>query len=329
MLKAAHLLDDFGMGGVTRALTVFENTKLAQTASSEIVPVTSTAKLAPALNVDVIVDHMALSWRRLAFLLSLRLRNPKAAIVHVEHSYTKAFEASQVYSRSRFRTMIRISALLFDKIVCVSNAQRDWMRDCVGIPASKLKVIYPWSGRLDLQSISAPSPRNGRPLRLLAYGRYAAVKNFDSLIAAMQSFRADEVDLTVFGDGPDREALTEMAKRMPHVTISGPTDQLDAYLENCDAVIMPSHYESFGLVATEARLAGRAIIVADVDGLPEQASSGIVTKLRTPTEIVSAIQKARRAPLAAMGAAGREDVCNQHKDILAGWSQLFKELAKG
>ncbi|MEO9461353.1 MAG: glycosyltransferase family 4 protein [Marinomonas sp.] len=328
MLKAAHLLDDFGMGGVTRALTVFENTKLAQTASSEIVPVTSTAKLAPALNVDVIVDHMSLSWRRLAFLLSLRLRNSSSVILHVEHSYTKGFEASQVHSRSRFRTMIRISALLVDKIICVSNAQRDWMRDQVGIPASKLEVIYPWSGRLELQSISPASPRVGQPLRLLAYGRYAAVKNFDSLIQAMLSFRPDEANLTIFGDGPDRQKLIKLAGDMPHVTVSGPTDKLDSYLENCDAVIMPSHYEAFGLVATEARLAGRAIIVADIDGLPEQASTGIVSRLKTPKDIVSAIQRARRAPLAAMGAAGRVDVSNQHKDIVAGWRRLFKEMTK-
>jgi glycosyltransferase involved in cell wall biosynthesis len=36
-----------------------------------------------------------------------------------------------------------------------------------------------------------------------------------------------------------------------------------------DIFVLASHYESFGLVLTEAREAGCAIIASDVDGIPE------------------------------------------------------------
>ena len=102
-MNIAHLLDDFGMGGVTQALTVFDQPVLKRIATSKVVPILPDARLAPKLNVDLIVDHMALSWARIPFLVGLRARNPKARIVHIEHSYTRAFERQKVPSKLRFR----------------------------------------------------------------------------------------------------------------------------------------------------------------------------------------------------------------------------------
>jgi len=72
MIKIAHLLDDFGMGGVTRALTLFDEPDFIGVAKSQVISVNAKELVAPALNADLIIDHMALSWRRLVFLTSLR-----------------------------------------------------------------------------------------------------------------------------------------------------------------------------------------------------------------------------------------------------------------
>ncbi len=327
MISVAHLLDDFGMGGVTRALTLFDNPELASRGTSQIVPVDPSAQLAPSLQADLIVDHMALSWRRIAFLLSLRARNPHARIVHVEHSYTSGFEAAQVDSRKRFRAMLKLASRLLDQFICVSEAQRRWMAEDVGVPTHKLQTIHPWSGRFELNAVPAISMRRNRPLRLLAYGRFADCKNFEALVIAMQSLSADKAQLTLFGDGPNRVVLAKLAEPLSHVKVDGPAQDVSAYLADCDAVIVPSRTEAFGLVATEARLAGRALIVADVDGLPEQVgSAGLVASLASPLEIVTAIKWAMRAPLAEMGQAGRRDVALQHDEIIAGWIDVY-ELA--
>ena len=211
MITLAHLLDDFGMGGVTRALALFDEPELAGLAQSRVVPISPDARIAPALDADIIVDHMALSWARLAFLASLRARNPKARIIHIEHSYTRSFEAEQVNGSGRFRFMLRLAASLVDQIVCVSKAQRDWLQGPVGVASAKLRVIYPWCGRADLLNLPASAPRGDRALRLLAYGRYAKVKNFAELVTAMRSFEGSEVKLRVFGDGPERSLLKALA----------------------------------------------------------------------------------------------------------------------
>ena len=327
MITIAHLLDDFSMGGVTRALTLFEEPMIARQARSKVVSVNQTAMIAPKVDADLIVDHAAVSWRRLGFLISLRARNPKARLVHVEHGYTQGFEAANVTAKRRFRAMLRTAFALFDDVLCVSNAQRNWLINEVGIEGRKLRVIYPWTDRSELFAIAPAQPRGERPLKLVAYGRYAEVKNFAELITAMRCFSPDEVQLTLFGDGPERTFLTALSADMPNVRVLGPCLDPKEHLADCDAVIVPSKYEAFGLVATEARMAARAVIGADVDGLPEQlGEGGHVASLGAAPDIAEAIRWAIRADLPQLGMAGRRSVKSQHSQILYRWSKLIEEV---
>ena len=329
MIRVAHLLDDFAMGGVTRALTLFEEPALAASAHSKVVPVNSGAGIAPRVEADLIVDHMALSWKRLVFLASLRARNPKARIVHVEHSYTASFERAQVKSKARFRTMLKVAATLVDEFICVSGAQKNWLAKVVGIKADKLSVIHPWTDRAELFDIDTSRKHRNPKMRLLAYGRYAPVKNFDALIEAMRLTPPDIVDLTIFGDGPDREKLEELSADLDNVCILGPCNTPGTYLAECDAVIIPSKSEAFGLVATEARMAGRAIIVSNVDGLPEQVGNGgFVATMRNADEISQAILKAAKQDLVQLGVQGRTEVRGQSEEIIIRWIRLFERATE-
>ena len=327
MISIAHVMDDMGMGGVTRALTLFDEPQITSKARSEIVTTRPDARLAPKLSADLIVDHATFSWARLPFLLSLRARNPQARLVHVEHSYTRAFEQGEVGSKRRFRALLRFASGLFDDVVCVSNAQREWLADDVGIARAKLRVIYPWTDRTSLFTMPVTKPRTSGPINLLAYGRYAKVKNFAALIQAMRAFEPYEARLTVFGDGPDRDALERLASDLPHVEVHGPSSDPAPYLKACDAVIVPSRYEAFGLVATEARMAARPVIAADVDGLPEQAGEGgCAFPMDNAAQIAEAIHWAINADIAPMGLAARGGVEGQHAQILQRWTRLIEEV---
>ena len=330
MITIAHLMDDFGMGGVTQALTLFEQPLIKRQARSKVVPVRPDTRLAPRLDADLIVDHATLSWARLPFLISLRARNPQARIVHIEHSYTRAFEDNHVRAKTRFRTLLRIAARFYDETVCVSDAQRDWLLTEVGLACDSLRVIYPWTDRTQLFALPAANPCPDRPVRLLAYGRYAAMKNFAELISAMRFIDPSQAQLTLFGDGPERTLLEALAADLPHVHVNGPCPDPKEYLAHCDAVVIPSRYEAFGLVATEARMAARAVLVADIDGLPEQAAEGgLVAPLSNACDIAKVIVWSTRADLKSLGMAARRGVKSQHSAILHRWSQLFAEVEAG
>lgn len=324
MIKVAHLLDDFAMGGVTQSLKLFEQPRMQEIAHSFLVPIKPRTNIAPLVEADVIVDHMAASWERMPFLASLRARNRKAHIVRVEHSYTAAFEEHRVLQIGRFRLLLRLSAMLANEVVCVSEAQRGWVTQDVGIRSGKVRTIYPWSGRDRLFQLGQLPRRRDAPLQLLAYGRFAEVKNFENLIRAMRSFSQNEVQLTLFGDGPLRPRLRAIAAGQTNVRLFGPQDDPSLWLRAADAVILPSRYEAFGLVATEARMAATPPIVADVDGLPEQAvNGGIVADLSCAYSIARAIRAATRAPLAQLGLEAREGVRSQHDRILDRWEELL------
>ncbi len=327
MIRIAHLLDDFAMGGVTRALALFDDPRVTRRSRSFTVPMGGKMQLAPALDADLIVIHVPPCWGRLPYLAALRKRNPDARIVQVEHSYTRSFERLRVSSRWRFRLLLRMAAGLVDDIVSVSHGQARWLLEA-GVSPSKVTTIPSWSGRFELARVPDRTDHSD-PLRLLAYGRLSQEKNFAALIEAVGRLAPEQVELTLFGSGPEQEALTALADALDNVTIRPACPDPAPWLAKCDAVIVPSRYEAFGLVATEARMAGRAILVADVDGLPEQARAGggVVVPMGTAGEISSAIKSFMKRDLSALGRAARAGVSSQHDEIVTAWLAVIERAA--
>ena len=50
---------------------------------------------------------------------------------------------------------------------------------------------------------------------------------------------------------------------------------LQFYYSAADVLVMPSHYESFGMVALEAMACGTPVVVSDVGGLQELAAQAV------------------------------------------------------
>lgn len=322
-LRVIHLLDDFGMGGVVRALSVFQEPELTAFSASEIIPVAANTRVAPHLPADIIITHFPPSWSRLSFFVSLRLRNPSAKLIHVEHSYTRSFEQLHVSSKFRFRSLLKLAFGMFDHIVGVSNAQTDWLQEITHRSADNIHAIYPWSGRDELRKLAPPKRDDHHPLRLASYGRFDAIKNFVPLIDAVSAI-GPAVELHLAGSGPEEAALIARSNMAENVHMHGHIDDIGAFLSQADAVIVPSLRESYGLVATEARLAARPIIVADVDGLPEQVgSSGLVAPCRTADEITQAICQFMTLPFGAMSTAARRGSIGIRSATLSRWTELL------
>lgn len=324
MVKIVHLLDDFGMGGVVRALGVFDEPELVRCASSETVPIARNTYWAPTLDADVIITHFPPSWARLGFFWTLRLRNPKARLIHIEHSYTRSFEQHNVPRADRFRMLVRLALRHFDDIVCVSDGQREWLTGTAGIDPGRCRTIHPWSSRQELLEIPAPEKRSGRALRLAAYGRFSQEKNFAALIDAVARI-GPSAELQLAGSGPDEMDLRSRAQAAGNITIHGPISDIGAFLSSADAVIAPSKWESFGLVATEARLAARPIIVADVDGLPEQVgNAGLAAPCDSAEDIICAIERFQALPFDQMSHAARREVSGKRGQIIDQWMALLQ-----
>ena len=325
--QVLHLIDDAGMGGVTRILNEYLP-RLADGFSHRVVQVGPGRRLQATGRPDVVVIHFTMNWRKLPLLLALRRQCRGARLVLVEHSYTEAYERLCVPRRRRFRTMLRLAYGMADRVVAVSCGQADWLSSAGLVKPSRLVVI---ANACDADSFAGvpPLPDRTGPLRLGAYGRYVPQKGFDLLVAAMRLVPASAATLILAGSGPDHAVLAEAAQAMPHVTVGGPISNPQAFLADVDAVIVPSRWEAFGLVAAEARAAGRPVLAASVDGLVEQVRSdrGSVCALDTPERIAAAITDLAERDLAAMGAAARRSVAGAIDSTIAGWAALLRQPA--
>lgn len=135
---------------------------------------------------------------------------------------------------------------------------------------------------------------------------------------------ADTCSLALGGSGPLQDAIAAAAESAPNVSLVGQVDNVAAFLSAADAVVVPSLYEAFGLVATEARLAGRPVLVADVDGLPEQVGhGGLVAPCNTSAEIADAISRFTKLPLNDMAMKAQESARNHRMSVIEGWKKLL------
>jgi D-inositol-3-phosphate glycosyltransferase len=122
---------------------------------------------------------------------------------------------------------------------------------------------------------------------ILFVGRVEPIKGIDTLIRAMAHIihndpaRRGQVMLCVIGgdvgDSPDRwdaelkrlHSLRQELDIADMVIFVGAQEQqtLPCYYSAADVVVVPSHYESFGMVALEAMACGKPVIASDVGGL--------------------------------------------------------------
>ena len=123
------------------------------------------------------------------------------------------------------------------------------------------------------------APR-GEPL-LFSFGRLEYEKGVQDLIAALPRIRRAHpgTRLAVAGTGTAAPMLVEAARAhrvRRSVTFLGhlPDDELAATLAAADAVVLPSRYEPFGIVALEAAAAGAPLVASTAGGLGEVVVDG-------------------------------------------------------
>ncbi|MEA5515268.1 glycosyltransferase family 4 protein [Nodularia sp. UHCC 0506] len=163
---------------------------------------------------------------------------------------------------------------LADRVIAVSHAVANSM-ERRGIPKSKLRVVS--NGTLN-----SPRHRNiqdyqplplQRPAITTVAGMYSRKGIIDLIVAFIKvAEKFPQAHLYLVGDGPDRsmfEAMVQKTIYRDRIHFEGFQPEPQRYMLATDVFVLASHCESFGLVLTEAREAGCAIIASDIDGIPE------------------------------------------------------------
>jgi D-inositol-3-phosphate glycosyltransferase len=176
-----------------------------------------------------------------------------------------------------------------DRVIAATIAEVTQLRFLYKANASKLVVIPPGVDVSHFYPIPADEAKLYVGLKpedrmVLFVGRIERLKGVDTLIQAMSGLHLEEkqrVHLAIIGGDPaasPREMSGEMARLQKlcddlsvgqTVVFLGKRDQdkLPYYYSAAELVVMPSHYESFGMVALEAMACGTPVIASEVGGL--------------------------------------------------------------
>ncbi|MET0547026.1 MAG: glycosyltransferase family 4 protein [Caulobacterales bacterium] len=175
---------------------------------------------------------------------------------------------------------------LGDRIIAVSEAVA---RQSIarGMPKSKIRVVL--NGTTGTARLAEPPPPP-MDLQRPCIGTVAGLhprKGIDTLISAFeQVFQArPDVHLYIAGVGPYGEAYENQAKASAaaaNIHFLGFVMDPRPYLASFDVFALPSLADPFALVVLEARWAGCAIVVSDVDGMPEAVDHGKAGRLIPP-----------------------------------------------
>jgi D-inositol-3-phosphate glycosyltransferase len=121
---------------------------------------------------------------------------------------------------------------------------------------------------------------------VLFVGRLQPLKGADLAVRALAEVRARNAQLVIVGgpSGPDGAnevtALHALVAQLGldqrvHFVAPQPHEQLVEYYRAADVCVVPSHTESFGLVALEAAACGTPVVAADVGGLRLLVDDGV------------------------------------------------------
>ncbi len=137
--------------------------------------------------------------------------------------------------------------------------------------------------------------------RIATVGRVTKAKGADLLLDAFGCVARDDhkIELTYYGDGPDREALASRAAESglgDRVRLAGFVADRDAIYANVDLYVHASRRESMSNSVIEALASGIPCIVTDVGGMSEAVVDGECGLVVPPDDVkalAAAIQRMR------------------------------------
>jgi glycogen(starch) synthase len=170
---------------------------------------------------------------------------------------------------------------------------------------------------------------------LLHFGRLEYEKGCQDLIAALPRIRRRHpgTRLVVAGIGSQRPLLEDLARERRVRRSVGfvghlPDDDLAALLRVVDAVVLPSRYEPFGIVALEAAAAGAPLVASTAGGLGEVVRDGETGTSFAPGDVAGLARAVATVLDDPRAARRRADAARQRLAVDFDWTRIAAATAQ-
>lgn len=177
-----------------------------------------------------------------------------------------------------------------------------------------------------------------RTVMFLTLAALVPRKGIPDLVEACARLGARGVDFVccIAGDGPEREALENFARRgtqPERVRFLGRREDVGDLLAACDVFVLPSHAEGLGVSALEAMAAGRAVVATRVGGLADavvEGLTGLLVSPLDPPELAEAMERVANddALRSRLGAAGPARIAEKFlpEAMVASYERIYREV---
>jgi D-inositol-3-phosphate glycosyltransferase len=266
---------------------------------------------------DVVYSHYWLSglvgeWMKYRFGLPL---------VHTYHTLGFLKQRASAECEHDYRIEAeRHLALVTDRIISSSHEEKNVLRREYNLSAVKNIVIYPGVNR-DVFRLREDGREIGEKgiglpthdiLTLLYVGRIEPVKGLMRIVQALELIGRDDADLysrlelMVVGGGKKRDfpKNREIVRIREEIKLRGlqakvrflgskKQQELWRYYTEADALVVPSLYESFGLVVVEALACGTPVLVSKIGkmkSIVKEGHSGFSFRPNDPASLAACIR---------------------------------------
>jgi glycosyltransferase involved in cell wall biosynthesis len=214
---------------------------------------------------------------------------------------TPSFRVERPAKRALRRALYTTFRRVFDHFLPVGSSAAEFLEG-MGVPREQVS-LFPYTVDLDhFRQGSTISPARRRQLRqkhglpeaepvVVAVTKFHPRESPWDLLRAYCAMDSPSACLWLVGDGPERRALEDYARRRPGVVFGGyvPYPELPATYGVADAFVHPARYEPWGVSIQEALACGLPVLVSSMVGAARDfvtpGKNGFIYRAGDPDEL--------------------------------------------
>ena len=265
------------------------------------------------VNPDII--HVHSTWAGLFVRLPYLFRKRKSKIIYQSHGWAFLMDTSN-YKKNIYALVEKILSIPTDKIINISNYEQNQAIE-YGLNKNKMVMIY--NGVEDkINKSNLKLNWDNNKINLLFVGRLDRQKGLDLFLDVYDKMKLKNIHLYVIGTSV---LDNNLPKSTEYVTYLGWVDNkdIDVYYQTCDAVIMPSRWEGFGLVAVEAMRNLKPVIASNVGALPElikNNTNGYIFDIKNDKKLKEILLNINKNELQNLGKQARQIYLKKFTDSI-------------
>jgi glycosyltransferase involved in cell wall biosynthesis len=165
-----------------------------------------------------------------------------------------------------------------------------------------------------------PSSRKPDNFRFIFIGQFIELKRLNLLLEALGRLSTADFELEVIGSGPLESELRDKGTRLlgPRLNWTGQLqmEEIPTHLANADCLVLPSRYDGWGAVVSEALMAGTPVVCSDscgAAGVVRASGRGGVFVSDTVESLVHELKQA----------IGLGQITENRRNELASWARCL------